>query len=112
MTLDYWMFEDKFEDVEFTDRGEAHEYKAWGLISCIQYPVDREDGNVLGVLYRTPGGVLFRRWRQIHEVNLTKVTKGEWDLAYELIMFADKAVKSSSKNKLDFDRQKNGASIH
>lgn len=82
----YWMFEDKSEDVEFTKQGDAVEYKAWGVISCVQYPIDRMDGNVLGVIYRTPSGRLFRRWRQVHEVNLYKIPKSEWVSINELIV--------------------------
>lgn len=74
----YWMFEDKSEDVEFSERGDAIEYKAWGLVTCIQLPVGRSDGNVLGVLYRSPSGRLFRRWRQLHEVNLKEIEEKEW----------------------------------
>lgn len=112
MILNHWMFEDKFEDVEFTNHGEGLEYKAWGLVNCIQYPLDREDGNVLGVLYRTPGGVLFRRWRQVHEVNLTKITKEEWDLAYDLIMISEESSRRSSCKDEALIRKKSGASVH
>lgn len=85
----YWMFEDKSEDLEFSKQGDAVTYRAWGLVTCIQYPEDREDGNVIGVIYRSPTGRLFRRWRQIQEIDLHPIEKEEWRRVYDLVLFAE-----------------------
>lgn len=91
MQQTYWMFEDKSEDLEFTKQGDAVEYKPWGLVTCIQYPEDREDGNVIGVLYRSPTGRLFRRWRQTHEIVMKEIDMDEWKRVHEILMFAGEA---------------------
>lgn len=85
----YWMFEDKSEDVEFSEQGDALEYRAWGVVTCIQLPIDRSDGNVLGVIYRTPSGRLFRRWRQVHEVTLKEISETEWRSIQDLILLME-----------------------
>lgn len=98
MIKNYWMFEDKAEDLEFSKQGDAIRYKAWGVVSCIQYPEDREDGNVIGVIYRSPSGRLFRRWRQAHEVDLHEMEAEEWKRVHNLLLFAgDEASKKPSE---------------
>ncbi len=90
MINQYWLFEGKSEERETHPvTGDEVTYRPWGVITCIQWPLDREDGEVLAVVYRSPSGQLYKTWKQIEEVEVSETNKREWVGIYDLILWDD-----------------------
>ena len=90
MIKTYWLFESTYEEKEYHPATyDEVTYKAWGCVMCVQWPYDRPDGEVVGVLYRTPSGRLVRTWKQMQEIELSDTTQKEWRGIHDLILWDD-----------------------
>lgn len=90
MVHSYWLFESVFEEKEFHPvTGDEITYKAWGCVTCVQWPHDKPDGEVVGVIYRSPSGRLFRTWKQMKEIELSETDKKQWQGIHDLIVWDD-----------------------
>lgn len=102
--MQYWLFESSFEEKEFHPiTHDEVTYRAWGCVTCVQWPIDRDDGQVVGVIYRTPSGELQRRWKQLKEIRLEEVDEKQWKGIYDLILWDDSDPKSEALPSLADD---------
>jgi hypothetical protein len=86
----YWIFESKSEEKEVHPvTGDEVTYQPWGVIVGVQWPLTREDGEVLAVVYRSPCGQLYKTWKQLEEVEISETSKREWVGIHDLILWDD-----------------------
>lgn len=86
----HWLFESKIEEKEILPgTGDEITYRPWGVVTCIQWPLDRPDGEVFAVVYRSPSGQLYKAWKQPQEIDLQATTKREWAGIHDLIIWDD-----------------------